>query len=101
MRYDRWKEFTFNEFQDFCEVNEIRRPLTILRSPQQNGRVEGKNKTIFDMVRNMLKTKRLSNEFWAEAIVCEVYLYNKFKQEMYEARHHKKHRVVENWASPF
>jgi len=33
MRTDRGGEFTSKEFQEFCEENGIRRPLTVPRSP--------------------------------------------------------------------
>ncbi|KAE8729726.1 hypothetical protein F3Y22_tig00003403pilonHSYRG00088 [Hibiscus syriacus] len=36
MRSDRGGEFTSREFQEFCEANGIRRPMTVPRSPQQN-----------------------------------------------------------------
>lgn len=49
MRSDRGGEFTSNEFQEFCEANGIRRPMTVPRSPQQNGVAERKNRTILNM----------------------------------------------------
>ncbi|KAH9697695.1 hypothetical protein KPL71_023716 [Citrus sinensis] len=77
MRSDRGGEFTSKEFVEFCETNGIRRPLTVPRSPQQNGITERKNRTILDMARSMLKSKRLPKEFWAEAVACAVYLSNR------------------------
>ena len=77
MRSDRGGEFTSKEFQEFCDANGIRRPLTVPRSPQQNGVAERKNRTILDMARSMLKSKNLPKEFWAEAVACAVYLSNR------------------------
>jgi transposase InsO family protein len=77
LRSDRGGEFTSNEFKEFCEANGIHRPLTVPRSPQQNGVVEKKNRTILNMARSMLKTKRMLKEFWAEAVDCAVYLSNR------------------------
>ena len=77
MRSDRGGEFTSKEFREFCEANGIRRPLTVPRSPQQNGVAERKNRTILNMARSMLKSKRLPKEFWAEAVACAVYLSNR------------------------
>ena len=77
MRSDRGGEFTSNEFPEFCEVNGIRRPMTVPRSPQQNGVAERKNRTILNMARSMLKIKKLPKEFWAEAVACAVYLSNR------------------------
>ncbi|KAM2341818.1 hypothetical protein ACFX1X_014282 [Malus domestica] len=58
MRSDRGGEFTSKEFQELCEANGIRRPLTVPRSPQQNGVAERKNRTILNMARSMLKNER-------------------------------------------
>ncbi|KAH9648378.1 hypothetical protein KPL70_025559 [Citrus sinensis] len=38
---------------------------------------ERKNRTILDMARSMLKSKRLLKEFWAEAVACAVYFSNR------------------------
>ncbi|KAL4348689.1 hypothetical protein GQ457_17G010100 [Hibiscus cannabinus] len=77
LRSDRGGEFTSNEFNDFCKANGIRRPLTVPRSPQQNGVAERKNMTILNMARSMLKAKNMPKEFWAEAVSCVVYLSNR------------------------
>ncbi|KAH9687903.1 hypothetical protein KPL70_014941 [Citrus sinensis] len=77
MRSDRGGEFTSKEFLEFYEANGIRRPLIVPRSPQQNSVAERKNRTILDMARSMLKSKRLPKEFWAEAVACAVYLSNR------------------------
>ncbi|KAL4280657.1 hypothetical protein GQ457_03G000810 [Hibiscus cannabinus] len=77
LRSDRGGEFTSNEFNDFCKANGIRRPLTVPRSPQQNGVAERKNRTILNMARSMLKAKNMPKEFWDEAVSCAVYLSNR------------------------
>ncbi|KAM2249678.1 hypothetical protein ACFXTI_004281 [Malus domestica] len=43
MRSDQGGEFTSKKFQEFYEANGIRRPLTVPRSPQQNGVAKRKN----------------------------------------------------------
>lgn len=43
---------------------------------QQNGIVERKNKTNFEIARIMLKSKRFWKEFWVEIIASVVYLSN-------------------------
>ncbi|RDY01786.1 hypothetical protein CR513_14843, partial [Mucuna pruriens] len=65
------------EFNQFCEKNGIRHPLTVPRTPQQNGVVERKNRTILNMARCMLKAKSMPKEFWAEVVSCTVYLSNR------------------------
>ena len=77
MRFDRGGEFTSNEFQELCEANGIRYPLTVPRSPQQNGVAERKNKTILNMAWSMLKSKKLPKELWVETVACAVYLSNR------------------------
>lgn len=59
VRSDRGGEFTSENFQDFCDADEIRRFLTAPGSPQQNGVVERKNRTILNMARSMMKTKKM------------------------------------------
>ena len=76
LRSDRGGEFTSNKFEQFCEANGIRHFLTVPMTPQQNGVVERKNRTILNMARSMLKSKKMPKEFWAEAVSCAVYLSN-------------------------
>jgi hypothetical protein len=40
--------------------------------------VERKNRSILNMVRSMLKTKKMPKEFWAEVINCVIYLLNRY-----------------------
>ncbi|KAA0032987.1 copia protein [Cucumis melo var. makuwa] len=77
LRSDRGGEFTSNEFKTFCVENGIRRTMKVPFTPQQNGVVERKNRTILNMARNMLKCKKMPKEFWAQAVECAVYLSNR------------------------
>jgi hypothetical protein len=52
--------------------------LTMPQTSQQNGVSEGKNRTIVNVVRCMLKEKNYPKEFWGDAVVCAVYLLNRF-----------------------
>jgi transposase InsO family protein len=49
LRYDNGGEFTSKEFMDYCRSHGIKRQFSIARTPQQNGFVERKNKTIQEM----------------------------------------------------
>ncbi|GKV53225.1 hypothetical protein SLEP1_g59761, partial [Rubroshorea leprosula] len=69
LRSDRGGEFTSKEFQEFYAANGVRHFLTAPGSPQQNGVVERKNKTILNMARSMMKTKKMPREFWDEAVL--------------------------------
>lgn len=77
LRSDRGGEFTSKKFEKYCEENGIRRPVTVPYSPQQNGVAERKNRSILNMTRCILKSKRLPKELWAEAVNCAVYLSNR------------------------
>ena len=47
------------------------------RLPQQNGIVKRKNKSILNMARSILKTKKMPNKFWAEEVDYVVSLSNR------------------------
>ena len=47
------------------------------RTPQQNGAVERKNRTLEDMSRTMVLEKKLPNLFWAEAVNTANYFLNR------------------------
>ena len=77
LRSDRGGEFTSEAFADFYIAHGIKRQLTAPYSPQQNGIVERKNRTILSLVRSMLKEKSLPRELWGEAVNTAVYLLNR------------------------
>ncbi|KAL1352527.1 hypothetical protein AAHE18_06G173600 [Arachis hypogaea] len=76
LRTDRGGEFTSNEFKMFCENRGIRHPLTVPRSPQQNGVAERKNRTILNMARTMLKSKITKRVMGRSSCMCS-YLSNR------------------------
>lgn len=59
LRSDQGGEFTSKEFNTFYEVNGIRRQLLAPWTPQQNGVVERKNRTILDAARSMISEENL------------------------------------------
>ena len=77
VRSDRGGEYTSTIFMEYCEERGIRRFLTAPYTPQQNGVTERKNRTILDLVRSMLKSKRMPKKFWAEAVQCTIYVQNR------------------------
>ncbi|KAJ0502796.1 putative RNA-directed DNA polymerase [Helianthus annuus] len=76
-RTDRGGEFCSNEFNAFCEEHGIRRELSEPHTPQHNGVVERKNRTIMGMARSMLKERSLPNYLWAEAVATAVHAINR------------------------
>ncbi|KAK8935961.1 hypothetical protein KSP39_PZI012924 [Platanthera zijinensis] len=77
LRSDRGGEFLSNEFNNYCLANGIRRELTAPASPQQNGTVERRNRTIIEMARAMMIHKSLPKCFWGEAATTAVYVLNR------------------------
>nr|GEZ53155.1 zinc finger, CCHC-type [Tanacetum cinerariifolium] len=76
LRTDRGGEFTSNEFTQYCKENGIARQLTAPYSPQQNGVVERRNRTIMSTTRCMMKATNMPQNFWAEAVRHTIYILN-------------------------
>ncbi|GJU75218.1 ribonuclease H-like domain, reverse transcriptase, RNA-dependent DNA polymerase [Tanacetum coccineum] len=75
-RTDRGGEFNLNEFTQYCKENGIARQLTAPYSPQQNGVVERRNRTIMSTTRCMMKATEMPQDFWAEAVRHAIYILN-------------------------
>ncbi|GKC02502.1 zinc finger, CCHC-type containing protein [Tanacetum coccineum] len=74
---------TFREFRQQIEM-EMRMKLRMLRtdkgapySPQQNGVVERRNRTVLSTTRSMMKAMKLPLNFWAEAVRHAIYILNR------------------------
>ena len=65
-----------NSTERNLEMFGIKRQLIAPYSPQHNGVVERKNRTIMSCVRSMSKEKKLPLEQWAEAVNTCVYVLN-------------------------
>lgn len=76
-RSDRGGEFMSNEFREYCEGAGIERNYTSPYTPQQNGIVERRNRTVVEMARSCLKEMNLPMKMWAEAVRHSVYILNK------------------------
>ncbi|GKD33055.1 ribonuclease H-like domain, reverse transcriptase, RNA-dependent DNA polymerase [Tanacetum coccineum] len=57
--------------------NGIARQLTAPYSPQQNGVVERRNRTMLSTTRSMMKAMKLPLTFWAEAVRHAIYILNR------------------------
>lgn len=77
VRSDRGGEFMSHEFKVFCDCEGIKRQLTTPYTPQHNGMVERRNKTVLNMTRSLLKAMCLPQELWAEAVRHSIYLLNR------------------------
>ncbi|KAK2427210.1 putative mitochondrial protein [Trifolium repens] len=77
LRTDRGGEFTSTAFNDFCNVNGVKRQLTAAYTPQQNGVSERKNRTLLNMVRSMITARDVPKKFWPEAVKWAAYVMNR------------------------
>lgn len=76
-RTDRGGEFVSHEFNAFCNESGIKRHLTAPYSPQQNGVVERRNRTLLEMTRSIMKHMAIPNYLWGEAVRHSTYLLNR------------------------
>ncbi|XP_070015340.1 uncharacterized protein [Nicotiana sylvestris] len=74
---DHGKEFKSRAFEDFCNDQGYTHNFSASRSPQQNGVVERKNRTLQDMARTMLLDHSLPNHFWAEGVSTTCHILNR------------------------
>ena len=75
-------EFTSNEFNEFCEDHGIKRQFSAVKTPQQNGVVERKNRRVQEAARTMLNEAKLSDSFWREVVYTVVYILNRAQLRM-------------------
>jgi hypothetical protein len=85
VRSDQGEEYTSNDFEAFCTQQGIRHQTTPAYILQLNGAGERKNQTILDMARSLLKAKKLPKQYWAEVVLCAVYLLNRCPTRSLEA----------------
>jgi hypothetical protein len=98
-RSDRGGEFNSIDFKEYCDEHGIKHFTTTPYTPQQNGVVERRNRTVVEMARCLLKSKNVPGEFWGEAVTTAVYLLNRAPTKSlqgrtpYEAWHNIKPKV--------
>jgi hypothetical protein len=99
IRSDNGTEFKNSQIEGFIEDEGIKHKFTSPYTPQQNGVVQRKNRTLLDMARTMLDEYKTSNRFWAEAIntacyaISRLYLHRILKKTSYELLTGKKPNV--------
>jgi len=76
-RSDHGEEFENEPFEIFCEKHGIIHEFSSPRTPQQNGVVERKNRSLQEMARTMLHENNLAKHFWAEAVNTACYVQNR------------------------
>jgi hypothetical protein len=68
IRSDNGSEFRNTKVEEYCDGEGIKHECSSSYTPQQNGVVERKNKTLIILARTMLDDYWVSQRFWAEAI---------------------------------
>jgi len=74
---DHGGEFENESFETFCEKFGIVHEFSSPRTPQQNGVVERKNRTLQEMARTMIHENNLDKHFWVKAVNTSCYVQNR------------------------
>ncbi|GKB05267.1 putative ribonuclease H-like domain-containing protein [Tanacetum coccineum] len=96
MRTDNGTEFVNKDFSDFYESGGITHKKTVLRTPQQNGIIERRNRTLVEAARTMLIFSKAPLFLWAKAVATPCYTQNRslihtlHNKTPYELVHDKK-----------
>ncbi|KAD2393219.1 hypothetical protein E3N88_40196 [Mikania micrantha] len=77
VRSDNGTEFRNHILDEFYLAKGIKRQYSIPRTPEQNGVVERKNRTLIEAARTMLADSGLPLTFWAEAVNTACYVQNR------------------------
>jgi hypothetical protein len=99
IRSDNGTEFKNSQIEGFLKDGGIKHEFSSPYTPQQNGVVERKNRTLLDMARTMLDEYKTPDWFWAEAIntacysINRLYLHRILKKTSYELLTGKKPNV--------
>lgn len=74
---NRGGKFTSNEFNTFCEVNDIKRQLSAPKTLEHNGIAKRRNRYVTEAPRAMMFENDVSKTFWREVDNTIVYIMNR------------------------
>ncbi|KAJ9538853.1 LOW QUALITY PROTEIN: hypothetical protein OSB04_031586 [Centaurea solstitialis] len=77
IRTDNGTEFKNRTLDSFLDSLIITHTFSATRTPQQNGVVERKNRTLVEAARTMLASSKLPLHFWAEAVASACFTQNR------------------------
>ena len=77
IRSDHGTEFENSTLDRFCMENGTSHNFSAPRTPQQNGGVERKNRTLVNIARNMIIESNLPQSFWAKAVNTAFHVTNR------------------------
>ncbi|XP_074346374.1 uncharacterized protein LOC141685153 [Apium graveolens] len=95
IRSDRGGEFE-KDFITFCKTRGITHEFSAPRTPQQNGVVERKNRTLQETARTLLHESNLPRKFWAEASTEGIFLGYSTTSKAYRVYNSIKHKFEES-----
>jgi hypothetical protein len=90
VRSDNGTEFKNTGVEEFLGEEGIKHEFSVPYTPQQNGVVEWKNRTLIEAARTMLDEYKTPDNFWAEAVntayhaSIRLYLHKIYKKTAYE-----------------
>ncbi|GJU18462.1 retrovirus-related pol polyprotein from transposon TNT 1-94 [Tanacetum coccineum] len=96
VRTDNGTKFVNKDLTDYYESVGITHEKTVPRTPQQNGIVERRNRTLVEAARTMLIFSKAPLFLWAEAVATACYTQNRslihtlYDKSLYELVHDKK-----------
>lgn len=77
IRIDNGGEYVNQAFKDFCSEHGLQHQFSVPYTPQQNGVVERKNRTLQEMANCMIPSRSMDLCFWAEAVNYAHYIQNR------------------------
>jgi len=77
IKSDHGGEFQNERFDKFCEKQGIKHNFSSPRTPQQNGVVERKNRSLEELARTLLNATDLPKYLWADAVSTTCYVLNR------------------------
>ena len=77
MKMDEASSLQNAKFDKYCEKHGITHSYSAPRTPQQNGVVERKNRSLEELARTMLNESGLPKYFWADAVYTASYVLNR------------------------
>ncbi|KAJ9566570.1 LOW QUALITY PROTEIN: hypothetical protein OSB04_002536 [Centaurea solstitialis] len=77
IRSDHGTELKNNTRETFFDQKGISQNFSSVRTPQQNGVAERRNRTLIEAARSMLSEANLATQFWAEAVNTACYTQNR------------------------
>ncbi|KAJ9566817.1 LOW QUALITY PROTEIN: hypothetical protein OSB04_002783 [Centaurea solstitialis] len=94
IRSDHGTEFKNSTLETFFDQKGISQNFSSVRTPQQNGVAERRNRTLIEAARSMLSEANLATQFWAEAVNTACYTQNRslihFRRTPYELFRNRK-----------